>query len=74
MAQSDNNIKFNELCNLLIKLDFLSRIRGSHYIYFKQEIDEIVNIQEVKNHAKPYQVKQIRELILKYNLQITENE
>lgn len=37
-------------------------------MFIKGDIDEILNLQPKQNKAKPYQVKQIRNLILKYNL------
>ena len=64
----DKNIKFNVLCSVLKKLVFKERIRGDHYIYSKDGIAEIINIQPQGSMAKPYQVKQIRNIILKYKL------
>ena len=65
---SDNNIKFSELCQLLKKLRFEERVRGDHYIFTKDNIEEIINIQPKGSKAKGYQVKQIRNLIVKYRL------
>lgn len=65
---SDTNIKFSELCQLLKKLGFTERIKGDHYIFTKNNIEEIINIQPKSNKAKGYQVKQIRNLIVKYHL------
>ncbi len=65
---SDNNIKFSELCQLLKKLGFSERVRGDHYILTKDNIEEIINIQPKGSKAKGYQVKQIRNLIVKYGL------
>jgi len=66
---SDPNIQFNKLCSLLDEPGFSKRIKGDHYIFYKDGVDEIVNIQALKNgKAKAYQVKQIRNLILKYNM------
>ena len=66
---SDSNIQFEKLCSLLEALGFSKRIRGSHYIFYKDGVEEIINIQALKNRkAKAYQVKQIRNLILKYNM------
>lgn len=67
---SDNNIKFEDLKSLLIHLGFNQRIKGSHHIYYKNGLEEIVNIQPTDSKAKPYQVKQIRKIILKYNLEL----
>jgi predicted RNA binding protein YcfA (HicA-like mRNA interferase family) len=65
---SDKNIPFSELCSVLKCLGFKERIKGSHHIFFKKEIVEIINIQPKKGKAKPYQVKQVREIILRYRL------
>ena len=66
---SDANIEFSDLCKLLFSLGFQERVRGSHHIYFKSGIEEIVNIQPAGAKAKPYQVKQVRNIILKYKLE-----
>ncbi len=66
-ANSDNNIGFKELCYILDYYGFKCRISGSHHIYFHENIEEIINIQSLKNgKAKAYQVKQVREIFLKY--------
>jgi hypothetical protein len=66
---SDANISFDDLCNLMKNLGFAERIRGSHHIFRKAGIVEKVNLQRDDGKAKVYQVKQIRNLILKYNLE-----
>jgi hypothetical protein len=66
---SDKNIGFPDLTGLLVSLGFNCRLKGSHQIFYKEGVDEIINIQPLSNNkAKPYQVKQIRFLILKYKL------
>ena len=45
-----------------------SRVKGDHHIYYRDDIPEILNLQPSGNKAKPYQVKQVREVILKYHL------
>ena len=65
---SDANIAFTDLCSILTQLDFSERTRGSHHIFFKEGVLEIINIQPDGSKAKPYQVKQVRNLILKYKL------
>lgn len=67
-GDSDNNILFDQLCQLLVNLGFEQRVRGSHHIFTQDGIDEIINIQPKGSQAKAYQVRQIRGLILKYNL------
>ena len=64
----DSNIKFSDIQLLLDFLDFCERIKGDHHIYTKKDIAEIINIQPIGNKAKTYQVKQIRNIILKYRL------
>lgn len=64
----DTNIKFKDLQNILESYGFKCRIKGDHFIYTRHGIDEIINIQPKGNKAKPYQVKQVRNLIIKYQL------
>ncbi len=66
----DRNIKFSDLQKILDMFGFQCRIKGDHFIYWKDGVDEIINIQPDGNKAKPYQVKQIRNLILKYGLEV----
>lgn len=68
---SDLNIGFDELCNLLSALGFAERIKGSHHIFTKDGVEEIINLQPVGGKAKAYQVKQVRTIILKYKLNQT---
>ncbi len=65
---SDAAIRFSDLCSLLRNLGFGERVRGSHHIFTKDGIVEILNLQPKGNQAKPYQVKQVRRVILKYRL------
>ena len=65
---SDANIGFDDIRGILLHLGFEERIRGSHHIYRKEGIEEKINIQRAGNKAKPYQVRQVREVILKYHL------
>jgi hypothetical protein len=65
---SDRDISFAGVCQILHKLGFDERIRGSHHIFTKQGVQEILNLQPKDGKARPYQVKQVRNLILKYKL------
>ena len=67
-GRADANIGFNDLCALLLRLGFEMRTNGSHHIFRKSDIEEKVNLQRDGNKAKPYQVRQVRNLILKYGL------
>lgn len=65
---SDSNIPFSQMCQLLHRLGFEERIRGSHHIFSKEGIEEILNLQPKGSQAKAYQVKQVRAVIFKYQL------
>ena len=65
---SDANIRFDDLRYLLRHLGFAERIRGDHYIFTKDGIAEILNLQPRGRQAKPYQVKQVRGVMVKYHL------
>ena len=65
---ADANIRFEELRSLLLSLGFTERSRGSHHIFAKNGIEEQINLQRDGAKAKPYQVKQVRAVILKYDL------
>jgi hypothetical protein len=68
VGTSDENIPFGGMCRLLRSLGFEERIRGSHHIFSKAGIEEILNLQPKGSKSKAYQVKQVRSLILKYRL------
>ena len=67
---ADANIPFAGLCQLLQRLGFEVRIRGSHHILSKEGVEEILNLQPKGAAAKPYQVRQVRNVILKYRLRL----
>ena len=67
-GQSDANILFSDLINLLKHLGFEMRIKGSHHIFRKSGVEEKFNLQKEGNKAKPYQVRQVRNVILKYKI------
>lgn len=68
LGVSDSNIAFSDLMSLLQHLGFELRINGSHHIFRKKGIEEKINLQKDGNKAKAYQVKQVRNVILKYKL------
>jgi len=70
---SDKNIRFQDLRKLILRYGFSERIRGDHYIFTRENIFEIINLQPLKDgKAKPYQVKQVRNLFLKYKFHLME--
>ena len=70
-GRSDQNFAFDDLCYLLERAGFQSRRgKGSHRIYHRDGVVEILNVQPRGAKAKPYQIKQVRELLLKYKIEI----
>ncbi|TLU99290.1 type II toxin-antitoxin system HicA family toxin [Dyadobacter luticola] len=68
-GSADNNFSFEDLRLILLKLGFTEKTTGgSHRIFYMENVLEIVNIQPDGNKAKPYQVKQVRSIVLKYKL------
>ncbi len=67
-GRSDANVDFDDLRRLLSELGFSERVRGSHHIFSKTGVLERINLQRDRRHAKPYQVHQVRRVILKYGL------
>jgi len=67
-GSSDKNIYFEDLRKLLLFFGFTERIKGSHHIYYKTGVDEIINLQPLNGKAKAYQVKQVRVILTKYKL------
>ena len=67
-GRSDANIRFGDLCGLLRNLGFVERVQGSHHIFRKSGVADRINLQRDNGHAKPYQIQQVRKVILKYEL------
>ena len=65
---ADAAIRFDELCQLLERLGFEKRVGGSHHLFRRTGVEERINLQRAGATAKPYQVKQVRSVILKARL------
>ena len=65
-GRSDANISFDDLRRLLLYLGFEERIRSSHHMFRKSGIEEKINLQREGSKAKVYQVRQVRNILLKY--------
>lgn len=65
---SDAGVSFDGLCGLLRHLGFDERVRGSHHIFTREGVEEILNLQPVGSKAKAYQVRQVRGVILRHRL------
>jgi len=64
----DANILFSDLISLLKHFGFEMRVKGSHHLFRKSGIEEKPNLQKDGNKAKSYQVRQVRDIIIKYKL------
>ena len=69
------NIAFGDMIDLVEGFGFkLARVTGSHHIFSQPTIQELVNLQEVKGQAKPYQIRQFLRLVERYNLKLEDEE
>ncbi len=67
-GSADGNIYFSALCHLLMRLGFNERVKGGHHIFTHDDVDEIINLQPKGSKSKPYQIKQVRMILVKYHL------
>ena len=73
VLSGSGNVRFGDLLALVEAFGFrLVRTSGSHHIFERAGIPELVNLQNVKGKAKPYQVRQVLELVELYNLELGE--
>ncbi len=71
IINNPNNVKFGDFISVVESFGFvLLRTKGSHFVFFNDEIKEMINIQNFKGEAKPYQIKQFLYLVEKYNLDL----
>jgi len=63
-GDADANISFSGMVQLLRRLGFRERVKGDHHIFFREGVPEILNLQPRGNKCKPYQVKQVRNVII----------
>ncbi len=71
ILDGSKNIRFSEMVNLAEGFGFLlDRVSGSHHIFVHPDIRELVNLQNVKGQAKPYQIRQFLKLVEKYNVKL----
>lgn len=65
------NVAFGNIIKLVESLGFeMARVSGSHHIFIHPQIQELINLQEVKGQVKPYQIRQVLRLIERYNLKL----
>lgn len=71
---SPQNLSFQEMVALIEAFGFrLARVSGSHHIFVHAQVSELVNLQNVKGQAKPYQVRQFLKLVERYDLNLGDN-
>jgi hypothetical protein len=68
-GESDANVGFDDLVRMLLWLGFEERIRGSHHVFRRQAVRELINLQREGSNAKVYQVRQVRQVLLRYRLE-----
>jgi predicted RNA binding protein YcfA (HicA-like mRNA interferase family) len=75
LLSGSRNIRFSEAASVAEAFGFkLDRINGSHHIYVRSDVPELVNLQEVKGKAKPYQIRQLLKIIETHNLKMEDEE
>lgn len=67
-GHADATIRFDDLCQVLTWVGFDERVRGSHHIFTCDDVEEILNLRPHDSLAKSYQVKQVREVLIRYQL------
>ena len=73
VLSGSKNVRFAEMVKLVEGFGFhQARISGSHHIFTHPAVPELVNLQNVRGEAKPYQVRQFMKLVEKYNLSLRE--
>ena len=75
IRNSQKNVRFADFQSLLEYFGFeLVRSRGSHQLYQRPDVDDVMNIQPMKDgRAKAYQVRQFLKLVEQYNLALEDD-
>jgi hypothetical protein len=73
LGRSDANVRFNDLRSVVLALGFDERVKGDHHIFTRSGVEEIINLQPLSDgKAKPYQVRQVRNLVNRYGLELNQ--
>jgi hypothetical protein len=67
-GRSDANVGFNDLRRVLLWLGFEERTKGGHHMFSRPGVPTLINLQKDGSKAKPYQVRQVRRIILESQL------
>lgn len=69
-----SDVRFGDICKLAGAFGFEYKGgKGSHKVYTKKGLEEILNFQEVSGKVKPYQVKQFLKIIQEHDLKLKED-
>lgn len=75
VKNNPQDVRFDEICKLAEVFGFKYKGgKGSHKVYSRKGITEILNFQNVRDKAKPYQVRQFLKIIEEHNLTIKEGQ
>jgi predicted RNA binding protein YcfA (HicA-like mRNA interferase family) len=67
------NVRFADVATLVEAFGFrLPRTDGSHHIFVRADVPELLNLQNVKGKAKPYQIRQFLRIVERYSLRLEE--
>ena len=67
------NVSFREFAALVRAFGFqLVRVNGSHHIFARPNVPQLVNLQDASGEAKPYQIRQFLRIVERYNLKLEE--
>ncbi|MCU0650536.1 MAG: type II toxin-antitoxin system HicA family toxin [Gemmatimonadaceae bacterium] len=73
-GRADANVGFDAICALLRRFGFQERIRGSHHMFRRAGVEELINLQRDGDKAKVYQVRQVRAALVRYGLTTIEGD
>ena len=73
-GRADANVGFEAMCALLRRLGFQERTRGSHHVFRRAGVEELINLQRDGDKAKVYQVRQVRAVFVRYGLTTIEGD
>jgi hypothetical protein len=73
-GRADANVGFEAMCTLLRRLGFQERTRGSHHVFRRTGVEELINLQRDGDKAKVYQVRQVRAVLVRYGLTTIEGD
>jgi hypothetical protein len=74
MAGRVVNVAFRDAQRLLEALEFEEiRVKSSHHVYARRGIAEQLNLQDRRGQAKPYQLRQLVDLVRRYDLSLEES-